>query len=248
MSGMFKKTSRCPAQYTLKINGIEVEVTEKNVKNFNLRVNRSSGMVKVSCPFQTDKTELARFLESKSGWIRKHLSSFRKYNKASKKNSYTDGEAHYFFGRKVILRVQQNPKRNVSIRQREGISELIISAGRNDNTENLKYVIHEFYRAELKREIPKLIDKWEPVMNVKISDFGVKKMKTRWGTCNIRAKRIWLNLELAKRHPDCLEYVVVHEMVHLLERLHSKRFYRLMDYFLPDWRTRKELLNQPLSC
>jgi len=103
-------------------------------------------------------------------------------------------------------------------------------------------VLTEWYRAELKREIPKLIEKWQRIMKVDVRDFGVKRMKTRWGTCNIRAKRIWLSLELAKKDPKCLEYVVVHEMVHLLERLHNKRFYRLMDQFLPDWRERDLLL------
>jgi len=103
-------------------------------------------------------------------------------------------------------------------------------------------VLIEWYRAELKREIPKLIEKWQRIMKVDVREFGVKRMKTRWGTCNIRAKRIWLSLELAKKDPKCLEYVVVHEMVHLLERLHNKRFYRLMDQFLPDWRERDLLL------
>lgn len=249
MSVMFKKRNRNRRHslYRIRVDGIEVQVTEKNVKNFNLRVNRSTGNVKVSCPHGTNKYELFKFLKSKSDWMQKHISSFRRYNKAASKKSYADGEIHYLFGEKMILQNKQNPKRIAFCRKIEDISELIISPGRNDNAANRKKVVQSFYRAEMKQKIPELIEKWEPVMRVEVLEFGVKKMKTRWGTCNIHDKRIWLNLELAKRDPGCLEYVVVHEMVHLLERLHSKRFYRLMDQFLPDWRKRKEMLNQPLS-
>ncbi|MEX0608622.1 MAG: SprT-like domain-containing protein [Balneolaceae bacterium] len=104
-------------------------------------------------------------------------------------------------------------------------------------------VLEEWYRAEIKKEISKLISKWEDPMGVSVKEFGVKRMKTRWGTCNIRDRRIWLNLELAKKSPDCLEYVVVHEMVHLLERLHNKRFHNFMDQFFPEWRQIKKKLN-----
>ena len=95
------------------------------------------------------------------------------------------------------------------------------------------FILQEWYRKELKKLIPSIIDKWQPVMNVQVNDWGVKKMKTRWGSCNISAGRIWMNLELVKRPAQCLEYIIVHEMVHLLERLHNDRFMKHMDLFLP---------------
>jgi hypothetical protein len=101
-----------------------------------------------------------------------------------------------------------------------------------------------WYRQQLKQDIPQLIAKWEPIMNVQVEDWGIKQMKTKWGTCNIRAKRIWLNLELAKKAKHCLEYVVVHEMAHLLERSHGDRFVALMNKFMPNWRFCKDELNR----
>ncbi len=105
----------------------------------------------------------------------------------------------------------------------------------------------EFYRDYLKREIHGLVAKWEPIMGVKVKEWGVKQMKTRWGSCNIQAKRIWINLELGKKSLDCREYIVVHEMIHLLENKHSVRFYQLMDEFLPHWRESKEKLSEQIS-
>jgi predicted metal-dependent hydrolase len=111
-----------------------------------------------------------------------------------------------------------------------------------------RLLLREWYREQLRELIPPLIDKWEPVLNVRVSSWGIKRMKTKWGSCNATAKRIWLNLELAKKPVECLEYVVVHEMVHLLERHHNDRFIALMDDCLPQWRTyRDELNTAPLA-
>ena len=105
-------------------------------------------------------------------------------------------------------------------------------------------MLNDWYRSELKARIPALIAKWEPEIGVKVAQWGVKKMKTKWGTCNIDARRIWLNLELAKKPVQCLEYIVVHEMVHLLERHHNDYFRELMDRFMPQWRLYKDQLNE----
>ena len=101
----------------------------------------------------------------------------------------------------------------------------------------------EWYRKELRELIPPLIAKWEPILGVRVNEFGIKKMKTRWGSCNPEVKRIWLNLELAKKSPTCIEYVLVHEMAHLLERSHNETFVAYMDKFLPNWRAIKAELN-----
>ena len=105
-------------------------------------------------------------------------------------------------------------------------------------------ILDEWYRQRLKEIVPVLITQYENAMKVQVSEFGIKKVKTRWGTCSIRAKRIWLNLELAKKPIECLEYVVVHELVHILERNHNERFIALMDKYLPKWKFYKEELNR----
>jgi hypothetical protein len=112
----------------------------------------------------------------------------------------------------------------------------------------MQVILQEWYREQLKILVPEYIEKWEEIMQVKVAEFGIKKMKTKWGTCNREAKRIWINLELAKKPLECLEYIVVHEMVHLLERNHNDRFITYMDRFLPLWRHYKEELNRlPVS-
>ena len=119
----------------------------------------------------------------------------------------------------------------------------------NTTTLNKAKVVQAFYRQQLAEEVPKLLDKWLPRMAVQLQDWRVKQMKTKWGSCNIEASRLWLNLELAKKPHACLEYVLVHELVHLLERNHNARFMSYMDQFLPDWRERRELLNRmPLDA
>lgn len=112
--------------------------------------------------------------------------------------------------------------------------------------EKKQEILHAFYRAELKKLIPELLDKWQPILDVTASAWGIKRMKTKWGTCNIEARRIWLNLELAKKPVQCLEYILVHELTHLLERHHNERFTGLLDQHLPQWRTLREELNRSL--
>ena len=112
------------------------------------------------------------------------------------------------------------------------------------DTEQREKVLNEWYRRELKARIPPLIEKWEEIIGVQIAEWGVKRMKTKWGSCNIEARRIWFNLELAKKPLPCLEYIVVHEMVHILERHHNERFTSLMDAFLPSWRISRDELNR----
>ena len=136
--------------------------------------------------------------------------------------------------------LETSGKQYVEINNKKDIN-LYVRA--NSTKEKREKIMLEWYREELKNLIPSYIEKWEPIMGVKVEDFGVKQMKTKWGSCNIGAKRIWINLELAKKTPRCLEYIVVHEMVHLLERKHNDIFKGYMDKFLPNWRSIKAELN-----
>ncbi len=220
-------------KFTIEVSGIEVEVSQKRIKNLYLRVSKQTGKVRASVPLFVSERGIREFIQSRTEWIRKQQKKI-KSRIPKEELSYKDGSAHYFKGEKKHLEVKTTSGRETV----ELIDDrFIIKVKDLSDVQKVEKLLTEWYRAFLKNEIPKLIDKWEPVMEVKVREFGVRKMKTRWGTCNINKKRIWLNLELAKKSPGCLESVVVHEMVHLLERYHNKRFYGFMDRFLPDWRS-----------
>lgn len=222
-----------------QVSGLKIDVLRKNVKNLNLRVYPAECRVRISVPRRIPDSEVTRFIEGKLPWIRKHLANYRERPKSEPKKFIT-GELHPVWGQnlKLILIEKDKPPR-VFV----GDGNLHLSVRPGTVQRKRASVLKEWYRDELKQKIPELIKKWEPQMGVKVEEFGVKQMKTRWGTCNIRARRIWLNLELAKKRPELLEYVVVHEMVHLLERLHNKRFYGFMSRYLPNWKSLKNELN-----
>jgi len=156
------------------------------------------------------------------------------------------GESHYFQGRRYLLDVvERNGGPPVRLR---GNRTLELAARPGASAGERKATLERWYRRVLRPEIAVLIEKWQPVIGVEVDHWGIKKMKTRWGTCNTEARRIWLNLELAKKPPQCLEYIVVHELVHLLERHHNDHFRALMDEFLPPWRLHRAELNRaPLA-
>lgn len=215
----------------LRVQGIEVTINRKAVKNLNMRVYPSSGKVVLSAPRQLPLRKIEQFIAAKEFWIRKHLSGYKSSKR--KRLRPVEGEKIPIFGKDYVLLFSKKlaaPKLTLTG------NNLVMQIRPGSDEQKKLHILKAFYREELKREIPNLIAKWEPIMGVQVNEFGVKQMKTRWGTCNIQAKRIWLSLELAKKSPECLEYVVVHEMVHLLERLHNRRFYKLMSQFLPEWR------------
>lgn len=229
---MFKR--KTPKRTELHLSGITVEVVRKKVKNINLRVYPSRREVRISAPWYLKKRVIRDFAESKLPWIKKHFEQVQKVP-GTIEPRYESGEIHYYHGKPLELSViEKNSKPEVKLLAEKKVLQLQVRPG--TSLEKREKVLREWYRSRLKVEIAKLIEKWESPTGVSVSEFGVKQMKTRWGSCNIRAKRIWLNLELAKKSPACLESVVVHEMVHLLERYHNKRFYRLMDSFFPQWR------------
>jgi predicted metal-dependent hydrolase len=224
----------------LHISGLEILVIRKNVKNLNLRVYPREQQIRVSVPRRIPESSVIKFIQSKLSWIRTHLSNYRE---APPKMPllFESTEKHLFQGKEYeLLVIEKNEAPKVFVSD-EGT--LILQVRSGSTKEKRSSVLKEWYRARLKEEIPLLIEKWEKPMGVQVKEFGVKLMKTRWGTCNIRDRRIWLNLELAKKRPELLEYVVVHEMVHLLERLHNKRFYAFMSKFLPEWKNLKDELN-----
>ena len=232
---------------SLVINNLAIEVVKKQVKNLNLSVHAPDGRVKLSVPHHIKGDEIRSFVTSKLPWIRKQQ---RKIEQRIPRDSvappeYIDVESHFFIGEKYPLKVVEEPTEKQRMEIDENREMVMFVQPGKDRTIRLK-IMKEFYRATLKQMIPVLVAKWEPIMGVKVQEWGVKQMKTRWGTCNPKERRVWLNLELGKHSAGCLEYIVVHEMIHLMERKHSQRFYQLMDEFLPDWKERKEELSESL--
>ncbi len=224
---------------TLKLADIDVQITFKNVKNINLRICPPDGEVRVSAPKKISRRVLKEFILSKQAWIKTQQFKMRKRPREMTPR-FADSESHYFNGESHLLKVIEHHGRPRIEKYRQTLQFYM----RPDTSlEKRESMLNEWYRQQLKTVLPRLIAHYEPVMGVTVNEFGIKRMKTRWGTCNTRAKRIWLNLELVKKPPECLEYVVVHEMVHLLERSHNHRFVAFMNRFMPNWRHHKQTLN-----
>lgn len=177
----------------------------------------------------------------KLAWIRRQKAKFSRQPRQSEREM-VNGESHYFMGRRYRLRVhEQDAPARVALR---GTASLDLFVRPGSGTEQREDALLRWHREQLKVLIPPLLEKWQPVLGVRVAAWGVKKMKTKWGSCNVDARRLWFNLELAKKPIQCLEYIVVHELLHLLERHHNERFTALMDGFLPGWRSARDSLNQ----
>lgn len=223
----------------ITIDGIHIELERKRVKNVNLTIYPPDGRVRISAPHRMSEKKLHQVIRSKLPWIKRHRTQIK--SKAwVKPYKYVSGERHAFMGEVYQLDViQHDAAPSIEI---QADDKILLRVRRGSRREKREKVLREWYRAELKKLIPPLIASWEPVIGVEVAEWGVKRMKTRWGSCNTKAHRIWVNLELAKHPIERLEYIVVHEMVHLLEHRHNKRFYAYMDRFLPEWRQHREAL------
>jgi hypothetical protein len=225
----------------LQFGDLSVDVVQRKLnKNLRLSVHPPQGRVRVSAPNSVSINTIRAFVSSRLDWIQQQQIRVRALP-CEPEHEYKEGERHYFAGQAYGLRIIERDAAP-SLRMAEDNLELSIRP--HSSRDKRKAVVYEWYRAQMKQALPAIIEKYETLMGVSVTEFGVKRMKTRWGTCNTAAQRIWLNLELAKKPLACLEYVVVHEMTHLLERSHNQRFVKLMDQFMPDWREHKAQLNQ----
>jgi predicted metal-dependent hydrolase len=230
--------------HVITVSGIQIQVIRKAIKNLHLGVYPPNGRVRVAAPLAVSDHAVRLAVIGKLGWIKRRRAGFQGQPRQSQREMVT-GESHYVWGRRYRLDVSESVTPLVRLRNNRRL-ELCVRPG--TSRLNREAALHRWYRQLLRNEIPKLIAKWEPLIQANVADWGIKKMKTRWGTCNSQARRIWLNLELAKKTPACLEYIIVHEMIHLLERHHNQRFNECMDRVLPDWHLRREKLNRaPLS-
>ena len=226
---------------TLSISNLTIDIVRKDIKNMHLAVYPPNGRIRLSAPENTDSEIMRLFALSKLGWIKKHIKNF-KIQPRETPREYISGESHYFQGKRYMLQVVE--RKGFNKVELKGTKNIVLSIRPNTSIEDKANVLREWYRAEMKKQIPELISKWESIIGVKANDWAIKQMRTKWGTCNIEAKRIWLNLELSKKPIYCLEYIIVHELIHLLERNHNDRFVSYMNQFMPKWRIYKEELNK----
>lgn len=229
--------------HQIVVNNIVIDVVRKDIKNLHLSVYPPSGRVRIATPNQVDDEAVRLFAISKMSWIKKNQAKYINQQRQPERK-YVSGESHYFRGQRYLLNVINHtgyPK--IGIRNKKFIDLYVKADYTQEQREN---VMTNWYRKNLKEQIPALIEKWQEIIGVELEQWEVKKMKTRWGTCNREAKRIWLNLELAKKPEHCLEYIIVHEMVHFLERNHTERFVAYMDKFMPQWSSIKDELNRSM--
>jgi predicted metal-dependent hydrolase len=222
------------------IGDIPVDVVLKDIRNIHLSVHPPAGRVRLSAPVGMDIETLRLYAISRLGWIKKQQRKLRGQERETPRE-YLNRESHYLWGKRYLLKIVEREAPSAVDVQHSAIL-LYVRAG--SAFEKKQSVLDEWYRRQLKVAIPDLIEVWEKRIGVRVNEFGIKKMKTKWGTCNPDARRIWVNLELAKKPQECLEYIVVHEMVHLLERHHNERFMALMDAMLPKWRSLRDDLNR----
>jgi predicted metal-dependent hydrolase len=222
------------------VSNIPVDVIKKDIKNLHLGVYPPDGRVRIAAPMQTTDEAIRLFAISKLSWIRRNQKAYAAQSREAPRE-YLSGESHFVAGRRYLLNVLPADKRQKVVL---GHKHLDIYASVGSSKEDRAKILSRFYRTQLKKKVPDIIKKWEQALQVSVASFGIKKMKTKWGTCNIEERRIWINLELAKKPAYCLDYIVLHEMVHLLVRHHNDAFIQLMDTHMPSWRTIKEELNR----
>jgi hypothetical protein len=227
--------------HQITIGDLAVDVVRKDIKNLHLAVYPPDGRVRVAAPLLVDDEAVRLAVISRLAWIRRQQGRFAQQERQSARE-VVSGESHYYQGRRYLLNVVYRDGVPTVVVRNATTLDLFVRPG--SDAAQRERVLLAWYRRQLKQLVPPMVAKWEPIVGVQVAEWRVKQMKTRWGTCNPDAGRIWLNLELIKKPASCLEYIVVHEMVHLLERRHDDRFTAHMDRFLPQWRLLRDELNQ----
>jgi len=223
----------------LTVAGIDVDVVYKDIKNLHIGVYPPMGRVRVAAPQQLDDDQVRLAVVHRLPWIKKHQQQLRSAQRQSIREMVT-GESHYVWGTRYRLKViERHGRAHVEL---DG-ERLLLYVPEGTDADHRRALLDRWYRAQLRRVIPDVLSRWEPKIGVSVPKWTIRRMKTKWGSCNRETGHIWFNVELAKKHPDCLEYLAVHEMTHLLERGHGERFSKLMDKHMPDWKERRDRLN-----
>lgn len=230
---------------SITVSGISVQIERKDIKNLHLGVYPPNGRVRVAAPLVVSEDAIRLAVIGKLAWIRRQKTRFSEQPRQSVREM-VNGESHYFLGRRYRLRVhEQTGRQYVAIR---GLSNLDLFVNPGRTAQQREAVLARWYRQQLNTLIPPLLEQWQTKLGVQVNAWGVKRMKTKWGSCNPATGRVWFNLELAKKPVQCLEYIVVHELIHLLVRHHNDQFMALMNNQLPKWHQQRDMLNElPLA-
>lgn len=223
----------------IQIADISVEIIKKRIKNMHLAVLPPDGKVRVSAPLAMSDDAIAMFIRTRLGWIRKQQAKFETQPRQSKRE-YVSGETLYVWGRQYFLQVEYSYKGNALVL--DG-NKAFLTVRKESTTKQREAFVNEWYRGLLKTEVEKFLPKWEKTTGLHCSGWQSKYMTTRWGTCNTNTKKIWLNLQLAKKPIECLEYVILHELTHLRVKNHGSEFIAILDQYMPYWRELKRQLN-----
>jgi predicted metal-dependent hydrolase len=223
----------------LQLGDISVHVVRKNIKNVHLSVYPPTGRVRIAAPQRMSLDTVRVFAIAKLPWIRRQQQKLRQQERETPRE-YLNRESYYVWGKRYLLKIVE-ADHPPSVELSHG--RMILRVRPGTDTAKRHAIVEEWYREQLRSAIPPLIDKWQRLIGVNVQRYFVQRMKTKWGSCNHRAGSIRLNTDLARKPKECLEYILVHEMVHLLEPTHNERFMALMDQFMPKWKFRREILN-----
>lgn len=228
---------------TLEVGDIRASVIRKPIKNLHLSVLPPHGKVRVSAPLRMNDDSIRTLLATRLTWIKKQQRKFEGQERQTKRE-YVSGESHYLWGKRYRLEVVYNQKPlGVNLKNKD---KIVLSVPSDSERNKRERIMLGWYRSELRVALDGRIGCWQKTMGVSLNEWGIKRMKTRWGTCNQKTRRIWLNLELVKKAGHYLDFIIVHEMTHLLEKKHNDRFKVYMDKFLPRWRQLKQELSQSI--
>ena len=223
----------------INLGKFSVEVVKKDIKNIHLSVYPPSGAVRISAPLRMKLDTIRVYAISRLDWIKKQQQKLQKQERETQRN-YIDRESHYLWGKRYLLTVTEvDATPMIELIHRK----IILQVRPGTSRDRKRILLEEWYRDRLRDTTSPLIAKWEKLAGVQVKKFYVRRMKTKWGSCNPTAKSIRLNTELAKKPPECLEYIVVHELVHLIEPTHNSRFLALMDRLMPKWSFYRDMLN-----
>lgn len=223
-----------------EISGITIEIIKKNIKNMHLSVIPPNGRVRISAPLHMSDESIMMFARTKLSWIKKQQEKFAVQERQSERE-YVSGETLYVFGQQYFLRVEYSYKGNALVLSG---NEAILTVRKESTAKQREAFVNEWYRALLKEKIEIYLPKWEKITGLYCDSWQTKYMTTRWGTCNTNSRKIWFNLQLAKKPIECLEYVILHELAHLKIKGHNKEFVALLDKYMPYWRDIRKLLNE----
>ncbi len=228
----------------LDIGGISIDVVFKNIKNVHLSVYPPNGRVRIAAPARMSLDTIRLYAIAKLDWIKKQQKKLQEQERETPRE-YLDRESHFVWGRRYLLKLNEDEGApTVELKH----NQMVLTARSGTGREKKEEVVAAWYREQLRIAVSPFITKWEPLLDVKSNRIFIQRMKTKWGSCNPRSRNIRLNSELAKKPLECLEYVIVHELAHLLEPTHNHAFISLMDKFMPQWRQFRDELNRaPLS-